>query len=91
MASKVAVVRTSPATILPDYQRLLHLAEYEKHISKKDTILKLNLSWNKFFPASNTPPWQLEGVVKTLLEDGFVKEKIFPVENKTVVTDPIRS
>ncbi len=91
MSSKVVVIKTSPTTILTDYRRLLHLAEYEKYISKyKDTILKLNLSWNKFFPASNTPPWQLEGVVKTLLEDRFAKEKIFPVENKTVVTDPIQ-
>ncbi|OGC79483.1 MAG: iron-sulfur cluster-binding protein, partial [candidate division Zixibacteria bacterium RBG_16_40_9] len=91
MASKVVIIKTSPNTVLSDYRRLLHLAEYENYISKyKDTILKLNLSWNKFFPASNTPPWQLEAVITTLLEDGFVKEKLFPVENKTVVTDPIQ-
>jgi uncharacterized protein (DUF362 family) len=32
----------------------------------------------------------LEGVVKTLIEDGFERKRLFPVENKTVVTDPRR-
>ncbi len=89
MASKVVIIKTSPNTVLSDYRRLLHLAEYEKYISKyKDTILKLNLSWTKYFPSSSSQPWQLEGVINTLLEDDFAKEKIFPVENKTLVTNP---
>lgn len=89
--AKVVVLKTSPETILDDYAKLMHLAEYEKFISKdKDTLLKLNLSWTKYFPACSSQPWQLEGVLKTLLADGFSKEKLFPVENKTVVTDPIK-
>jgi uncharacterized protein (DUF362 family) len=52
--------------------------------------LKLNLSWTKYFPACSSQPWQVEGVIKTLIEDGFSKEKLLPVENKTVVTDPVR-
>jgi len=87
--AKVVVLKTTPETVLDDYRRLMHLAEYEKFISKEnDTLLKLNLSWTKYFPACSSQPWQVEGVIRTLLEDGFPREKLFPVENKTVVTDP---
>ena len=84
--SKVAVLKTSPETVLEDYKKQMHLAEYEKAISKdKETILKINLSWSLYFPACSTEPWQLEGVVKTMIEEGY--GNILPVENKTVVTD----
>lgn len=89
--SKVVILKTSPETVLEDYKKLLRLAEYQNFISKdKETLIKLNLSWTKYFPACSSQPWQLEGLLKTLLEDGFQKEKILPVENKTVVTDPIK-
>jgi len=87
--SRVVVLSTSARTILDDYSKLMHLAEYEKVISKNsDTLLKLNLSWSKYFPSCSSEPWQVEGVVKTLIGDRFLKEKLLPVENKTVVTDP---
>ncbi|MGC8971546.1 MAG: DUF362 domain-containing protein [bacterium] len=89
--SKVIVLKTSPNSVLEDYARLMRLAEYSAVISKDtDIILKLNLSWTKYFPGCSSSPWQLEGVVKTLLEDGYSRDRIFPVENKTVVTDPIK-
>lgn len=87
--STVAILKTRPETILDDYRKLMHLAHYEDFVSKiHDTILKLNLSWTKYFPACSSQPWQVEGVVRTLIDDGFPKEKLFPVENKTVVTNP---
>ena len=89
--SRVAVVATSPATVIDDYRRVMHLAEYRQTLSAdRDLILKLNLSWTKFFPACSTPPWQLDGVLSTLLGDGFRRERLTPAENKTVVTDPWR-
>ena len=33
-------------------------------------------------------PEQVEGVVRKMLADGFARERLLPVENKTVVTDP---
>ncbi len=85
----VAVLKTKPAKVLDDYGRLMHLAEYQKHLPKnKETILKLNLSWTLYYPACSTQPWQLEGVLKTLLKDGY--KKLIPVENKTVVTQPVK-
>ena len=87
----VAVLKTTPAAVLDDYDRLMRLAGYEKTISKQgETLIKLNLSWTKYFPACSSQPWQLEGVVRTLVRDGYPKDKLFPLENKTVVTNPRR-
>lgn len=84
--SKVFAVRTSPKTVLKDYERLLKISNYRKALPKrKKVILKLNLSWSLFYPACSTPPWQLEGVLNVLKRDGY---EIIPVENQTVVTHP---
>ncbi len=89
--SKVVVLKTSPDRVLEDYSRLMHMAGYRKAIPRdRDTLLKLNLSWTKYFPACSSQPWQVEGVIKTLLEDGHKPEKLFPLENKTVVTNPVK-
>ena len=87
--SRVAVVKTEPATVLSDFRRVMHLAGYREVLDPSiPLLLKLNLSWTKYFPACSTQPWQLEGVLQTLLEDGFRPERLHPVENKTVVTNP---
>ncbi|MBW3012346.1 DUF362 domain-containing protein [Candidatus Woesearchaeota archaeon] len=87
MASKVAVLKTSPETVIRDYANVMHLGEYQKHISRdEETILKLNLSWSLYYPGCSTQPWQLDGVLTTLKKDGY--DNIRAVENKTVVTDP---
>lgn len=89
--SKVAVLKTTPASVLEDYSRLMDLAEYKKHLPhNKQLLLKLNLSWSLYFPSCSTQPWQLEGVCKKLVNDLGKNEKIIAVENKTVVTDPIK-
>lgn len=89
--AKVAICKTSPETIISDYKRLIHLCEYEKYLSsQRELIIKLNLSWTKYFPACSTAPWQLDGVLNCLMEDGFLPSNIFCVENKTVVTNPIK-
>ena len=85
---KIFVIKTSPSTVLQDYQRLMHMADYEKHYKKdQKTIIKLNLSWSKFFPACSSPPWQVEGVLKTMTDDGYPSRNIFTAENRTVVTN----
>ena len=87
--STVAVLKTSPETVLDDYKVLMDMAGYKSYLPEQhDTLLKLNLSWTKFFPACSTPPWQFEGVVRTLTQDGWDPSRLIPVENKTVVTNP---
>ncbi len=88
---RVAVLKTSPETVLDDIRTLMGLADYQSFLPKdRDTLIKLNLSWTKYFPSCSSQPWQVEGVVRTLLEDGYSREKLFPVENKTVVTNPMK-
>ncbi len=87
--SAVFVLKTAPESVLEDYARLMQMANYKNYLpGQNGTLLKINLSWTKYFPACSSQPWQLEGVVKKLLDDGMDKNKIYPVENKTVVTDP---
>ncbi|MBN1824033.1 MAG: DUF362 domain-containing protein [Endomicrobiales bacterium] len=89
--AKIAVLKTAPETVLPDYARLMKLAEFEKAIPReRDLLIKLNLSWTKYFPACSSQPWQVDGALKALIDSGYDKEKIFPVENKTVVTNPVK-
>jgi len=85
--SSVSVIRTSPKTVLEDYGTLMHSAGYERSVHRdKETILKINLSWSLFYPACSTPPWQLDGVLSTLRNDGY--QDVVCVENQTVVTHP---
>ncbi|PYM87754.1 MAG: iron-sulfur cluster-binding protein [Candidatus Rokuibacteriota bacterium] len=68
----------------------MRLVKYDQVLPREqDLIVKLNLSWTKYFPACSSQPWQVDGVLTTLLEDGYERRRIFPVENKTVVTNPV--
>jgi len=88
MKAKVFVIKTSPGKIINDY-RLIVRKTWAK-VKKQAVVIKLNLSWTKFYPACSSPPWQLEGVIKGLLDLGFSPKQIVPVENRTVVTDVYR-
>ncbi len=81
----VAVLKTSPATVLDDYAQLLHVAGYQQALPKdKETLLKINISWQTWYPACSTAPWQLEGVIKTMQADGYT---LIGAHNDTVVVD----
>jgi uncharacterized protein (DUF362 family) len=83
---KVAVLKTTPETVLDDYQRLMELAEFERVLPKDTTIgLKINISWQTWYPACSTTPWQLEGVIRTLQGAGY--KDIVGVHNDTVVVN----
>ena len=88
MKSRVAILRTRPATVLADYHRLMNLAGYQDVLPKdKDTALKINISWHFFYPGSSTTPWQLEGVIRALKKDGYSPQLIHACHNRTVVID----
>jgi uncharacterized protein (DUF362 family) len=90
MASVVSVIFTRPETVVEDYRRVMELAGWKDHLrAERELLLKLNLSWTKYFPACSSQPWQLEGVLETLLDGGYTSETVIPVENKTVVTNPV--
>ncbi|HHW92216.1 MAG TPA: DUF362 domain-containing protein, partial [Firmicutes bacterium] len=53
--SVVAAVITRPQRVLDDYRRVMELADYREYLDPgQDLILKLNLSWTKYFPACST-------------------------------------
>ena len=84
--AKVAVLKTRPETVIGDYARLMRLADFETFLPKAvPTILKVNLSWQKYYPACSTAPWQLEGVARTLVESGY--KDLIAGHNGTVVVD----
>jgi hypothetical protein len=86
--AKVALLPTRPATVRADYHELLNLAGYQDVIAKDaDTALKVNISWHFFFPSSSTTPWQLDGVIRAMLTDGYKKDLIHACHNRTVVID----
>jgi len=83
--SKVAVLRTTPETVLDDYQRLCELAGMKGALDPSaTTILKDNISWHLLYPGANTTPWQLEGTILALKAAGLTD--LVDVLNKTVVT-----
>ena len=83
--SKVAVLRTTPETVLDDYQRLCELARLREALDPSaTTILKDNISWHLLYPGANTTPWQLEGTILALRNSGF--HDLVDVHNRTVVT-----
>jgi uncharacterized protein (DUF362 family) len=86
--SVVAVLRTSPRTVLHDYHRLMNLALYQNVVHKDaETALKVNISWHFFFPGSSTTPWQLEGVIRAMKRDGYDTSRVHACHNRTVVID----
>jgi len=85
----VAIVKTTPQTVLEDMQRAMDLAGIKNALKPgATTILKDNISWHFPFPGANTTPWQLEGAILGLLKYGY--SDIVCVQNKTVVTDAFK-
>ena len=87
--ARVAVLRVSPETILDDIARLVELAGVREALAPgATTILKDNISWHFPFPGANTTPWQLEGTILALRQQGFPDQVC--VQNKTVVTNAFK-
>ena len=85
---KVAVVYATPETVLDDVGRAMRMADYQSFLPNDvPTLLKINISWQHYYPACSTSPWQLEGVIRALQADGY--KDLIPTHNGTVVVDPI--
>jgi uncharacterized protein (DUF362 family) len=83
---KVAVIKTSPATVLEDISKLMNLSNYQGSLVKNITTgLKINISWQTWYPACSSTPWQIEGVIQTLKKNGY--SDIVGIHNDTVVVD----
>ena len=82
----VSVVATRPETVLEDYQRAMELAGVTQYLAPTaETLLKINISWQHWYPGCSTAPWQLEGVIKGLRNLGYAN--LTGAHNGTVVVD----
>ena len=85
--SKVAVLRTTPETVVQDYGRLMDLAGYRQALPfSAQTCLRINISWHVYMPACSTTPWQMHGIIEKLKQDGVdVARDLIAAQNDTVV------
>ena len=82
----VAVVKTSPASVLDDIGRVMQLAGIEAALPHSArTGLKINISWQTWYPACSSTPWQIEGAIRALRGAGY--SDLVGVHNDTVVVD----
>lgn len=85
---RVALIRTTPDTVLDDVAQAMDSAGYQSAIDRSvETALKINISWHHWYPACSTAPWQLDGVIRKLRADGFAPTSLFGAHNRTVVVD----
>jgi uncharacterized protein (DUF362 family) len=83
---KVAILKTQPETVLEDIERLMELAGAAAALPKNvPTGLKINVSWQTWYPACSSTPWQLEGVIRALQKWGY--KDLVGIHNDTVVVD----
>lgn len=83
---KVAVVKTSPGTVLEDIDRVMRLAGVQDALPKDVTTgLKINISWQTWYPACSSTPWQIEGAICSLRDQGYTD--LVGIHNDTVVVD----
>ncbi|MDA1096863.1 MAG: DUF362 domain-containing protein, partial [Chloroflexi bacterium] len=86
MRTRVAVVATTPATVLDDVGTAMRLAGLRDALDPNaSTLLKINVSWQLWYPAVSTTPWQLDGVIQTLKDEGY--PDLIACHNGTVVVD----
>ncbi len=83
---KVAVVKTQPETVLDDYARVMDLAGFRQALPQGNTTaLKINISWQTWYPACSSAPWQIEGTARALQAAGYTD--LVGVHNDTVVVN----
>jgi uncharacterized protein (DUF362 family) len=82
----VAAIKTSPETVLGDIREVMQAGGFQEALPQDvRTGLKINISWQTWYPACSTTPWQLEGVIQALRSAGY--EDLVGVHNDTVVVD----
>lgn len=83
---KVAVLKTTPDSVINDVEQVMKLADFKSALPENiQTGLKINISWQTWYPACSSTPWQIEGAIKALQNAGF--DDLVGVHNDTVVVD----
>jgi uncharacterized protein (DUF362 family) len=83
---KVAVQKTTPESVLDDVEQIMKMADFTAALPRDNqTGLKINISWQTWYPACSSTPWQIGGAIKALQNAGY--DDIVGVHNDTVVVD----
>jgi uncharacterized protein (DUF362 family) len=83
---KVAALKTTPETVLEDIDQVMRLAGFDEALPKGiRTGLKINISWQTWYPACSSTPWQIDGVIGALCRAGYTD--LVGVHNDTVVVN----
>ena len=82
----VSVVTTNPDSVLDDIESGMTLAGIHQNFTPEiATLLKINISWQHWYPGCSTSPWQLDGVIQALKKLGH--RELIGAHNGTVVVD----
>jgi uncharacterized protein (DUF362 family) len=82
----VACLKTSPETVLEDTDKVMRLGGFEAALPRDVTTgLKINISWQTWYPACSSEPWQIEGAIRAMRSAGYTD--LVGVHNDTVVVD----
>ena len=85
-APVVAVVAATPETVSADIARAMELAGAAHFLPTGNrTLLKVNISWQHWYPGCSSTPWQIEGVANALKAAGH--QDLLAAHNGTVVVD----
>jgi uncharacterized protein (DUF362 family) len=64
----------------------MSLAGFQRSLPKENkTGLKINISWQTWYPACSSTPWQLEGAILALKQAGY--QDLVGIHNDTVVVN----
>src|SRR5919106_2040063 len=81
-----AVLYTSAPKVVDDIGRAMRMAGFQDALDRTaPTAMKVNISWQHWYPGCSSTPWQIEGVVRALPDEGF--GDILAAHNGTVVVD----
>ncbi|MGD2253334.1 MAG: DUF362 domain-containing protein [Anaerolineales bacterium] len=82
----VAVLKAKPSSVLEDVRQVMKLGGFEAALPRDVTTgLKINISWQTWYPACSSTPWQIEGVIQALLDANY--KDLVGIHNDTVVVD----
>lgn len=89
-AHRVARVRVTQAEGVPSaVERAMELAEWRRHVSGRRIFLKINTLSFPLMPGTNTSPWVVEGVLRTLRK-GLPEAEILMGDSQIVGADNVR-
>ena len=89
-AHRVARVRVNPAEGVPAaVERAMELADWRRHVQGRRVFLKINTLSFPLVPGTNTSPWVIEGVLRTL-RAGLPEARIQMGDSRIVGADNVR-